>query len=44
MDYVAEAAGKVFERKDSVKNGLRILKEAPILRHFTVELGKVQRG
>ena len=44
MDYVAAAAGKVYERRDSVRDGLRIINEAPILRHFTVELGKVQRG
>jgi len=42
MDYVAEAAGKVFQRKDSVRKGLRILKEAPILRHFTVQLGRAR--
>ena len=41
MDYVAETAGNVFKRRASVKNGLRIVKEAPILRHFTVELDRM---
>lgn len=41
MDYVAAVAKNVFERRDSIKRGLRIRKEAPILRHFTVELEKL---
>jgi tryptophanase len=41
MDYVAAVAKNVFERRDSIKRGLRISKEAPILRHFTVELEKL---
>ena len=38
MDYVAAVVRNVFERKFSINKGLRIRKEAPILRHFTVEL------
>jgi tryptophanase len=38
MDYVAVAVKNVFERKDEIKRGLKIVREAPILRHFTVEL------
>jgi tryptophanase len=41
MDYVAAALENVFERRDSIKKGLKILQEAPIMRHFTVELDRV---
>jgi tryptophanase len=41
MDYVAAAIRNVYERKDSVKKGFRIKKEAPILRHFTIELERL---
>ncbi|MFO7620341.1 MAG: tryptophanase [Bacteroidales bacterium] len=41
MDYVAAAVCNVFERRDSIKRGVRIVKEAPILRHFTVELERL---
>jgi len=39
--YVAAALINVFERKDKITKGFRITKEAPILRHFTVELEKI---
>lgn len=38
MDYVAVALANVFERRNSIKHGFKILWEAPIMRHFTVEL------
>jgi tryptophanase len=41
MEYVAAAAGNVFERKNSLKRGLKLIKEAPIMRHFTVELERL---
>jgi tryptophanase len=41
MDYVATAVANVFERRDTYKRGLKILREAPIMRHFTVELDKI---
>lgn len=41
MDYVAATAGNVFARRDAIKKGLRITREAPILRHFTVELERM---
>jgi tryptophanase len=41
MDYVAATVRNVFERKDSIRQGFRIKKEAPILRHFTVELERI---
>jgi len=40
MEYVAACLGNIYERKDQVTKGYRIVKEAPILRHFTVELEK----
>lgn len=38
MDYVTVALKNVFDRRDSITRGVKILKEAPVLRHFTVEL------
>jgi tryptophanase len=42
MDYVAAAVANVFERRNEIKKGLKIINEAPILRHFTVELAKME--
>lgn len=41
MDVVAVALHNVFERRHEIKTGYRILTEAPIMRHFTVELEKI---
>ncbi len=38
MDYIAYGLANVYERKDKITKGFRIIREAPILRHFTVEL------
>ncbi len=38
MDYVAAALKNIYEKRKNIKSGLRIMKEAPIMRHFTVEL------
>jgi len=38
MDYVAAALSNLYDRRNSIKKGLKILYEAPIMRHFTVEL------
>jgi len=38
MDYVAAVLGSVHERRDRITRGYRIVSEAPIMRHFTVEL------
>ncbi|MEA1897430.1 MAG: beta-eliminating lyase-related protein, partial [Bacteroidota bacterium] len=40
MDVVAAALKNIYDRKDKIKRGVKIVKEAPILRHFTVELEK----
>lgn len=41
MDYVAACLKNIWDRHQEIKCGLRIVCEAPILRHFTVELEKV---
>jgi tryptophanase len=41
MDYVAAAFKNIFDRRDKIKHGLKIINEAPIMRHFTVELEKL---
>ena len=41
MDVIAVALKNVFDRRDQITKGLRILDEAPIMRHFTVELERV---
>jgi len=41
MDYVAASVINVFDRRKEITKGLKILKEAPILRHFTVELARI---
>jgi tryptophanase len=38
MDVVAVALKNVFDRRDEIKSGMKIIREAPIMRHFTVEL------
>ncbi len=41
MDYVAAALKNVYDRRNEVKRGFKIVYEAPILRHFTVELERL---
>lgn len=41
MDYVAATIGNVYARRNEIKRGLKIIHEAPILRHFTVELDRL---
>ncbi len=41
MDYVAVALANVYNRRNEITSGVRILKEAPIMRHFTVELERI---
>ena len=42
MDYVAAALKNIFQRRDKIRHGYRIVYEAPILRHFTVELEPIE--
>lgn len=37
MDVIAAGLKNVFDRRDSITRGLNITREAPIMRHFTVE-------
>lgn len=41
MDYVAASLINVWQRRNEIRSGYRIVNEAPILRHFTVELDRV---
>jgi len=41
MDVIAAAFKNVYDRRDEIKNGLAITWEAPIMRHFTVELDRI---
>ncbi|MFN2394502.1 MAG: tryptophanase [Bacteroidales bacterium] len=38
MDYVAAALANIWERREQITKGLKIVTEAAIMRHFTVEL------
>ncbi len=38
MDVIAAALKNVYDRRESIRKGYKITKEAPIMRHFTVEL------
>lgn len=41
MDVVAAALKNVYDRRESIKRGVRITWEAPIMRHFTVQLERL---
>ena len=41
MDYIAAALINVYERREQITKGLKIVNEAAILRHFTVSLERV---
>ncbi len=41
MDYIAATVANVYERRNQITRGLKIQREAPIMRHFTVELEKL---
>jgi len=42
MDYVAAVCKQIFETRHEAKHGMKILEEAPIMRHFTVKLDKIK--
>lgn len=42
MDYVAAVCKKIYDTRHEAKHGLKILEEAPIMRHFTVKLDKIK--
>lgn len=41
MDYIAAGLKNVFDRRNEIKKGFRIVWEAPIMRHFTVDLERL---
>jgi tryptophanase len=41
LNYVAAAVINVFQKRESVKRGVRIIKESPILRHFTIGIERL---
>lgn len=41
MDYVAASLANVYARREELNRGFKIVKEAPILRHFTVALERL---
>jgi len=41
MDYVAAVVRNVFEKRNDIRKGFKIIWEAPIMRHFTVKLDRV---
>jgi tryptophanase len=41
MDVVATALKNIFDRRESITKGFKIKSEAPIMRHFSVELERV---
>ena len=41
MDYVATTLARVQDRVERIKSGFKVKKEAPLLRHFTVELERI---
>lgn len=42
MDYVAAVTRNVLDKSEDIRHGLKIVWEAPIMRHFTVKLEKTQ--
>ncbi len=43
IEYIAAALANIWERREKITKGFRITHEAPIMRHFTVELERVER-
>ena len=41
LEYAAAVAGKVLKASQKIRSGYRLTREAPILRHFTMELEPV---
>ena len=40
-DTIAAALKNVYERRESITHGVRIAWEAPLMRHFTVQLERL---
>ena len=42
MDVIAAALKNVYDRRDTIKHGVRITWEAELMRHFTVQLERIK--
>jgi tryptophanase len=42
MDVIAASLKNVYDRRENIRNGFKIVREAPIMRHFTVKLERVR--
>jgi tryptophanase len=42
MKYIAAVLKNIYDSRDQAKRGYRIIDEAPIMRHFTVKLEKIE--
>ena len=42
MDVIAVALKNVYDRRDSIKHGVKIVWETELMRHFTVKLARVE--
>ncbi len=42
MNVIAAALKNVFDRREEIKHGVRITWEAPLMRHFTVKLERIE--
>lgn len=40
MDVIATAVANIYERRETITRGYKIVREQPIMRHFTIELEK----
>ncbi len=40
-NYITASIKNVYERRNDIKKGLKILEEAPIMKHFTVKLDRL---
>ena len=43
IDFIAAALKNVFDRRENITRGVKIAWEAPIMRHFTVKLERLQK-
>lgn len=41
IKYIAVCLANIFNKRQEIKTGYKIINEAPIMRHFTVELDKI---
>jgi tryptophanase len=41
LAYVAAAVKNVYDRREEIRRGLKVNREAPIMRHFTVEMERL---